>query len=171
MVLTPKLRESVEFLGYSLLLLALVLCAVAGLNTYRNWELVHDWPTADGQIVSADVYQTTAKRLLWRTTVYGVRWLVRYSLDNRIYISSAVLAYQSGNRADIEMRATRLAPGAPVQVRYDPNDHGRIILTGRPVTESNPALVRLLEIAGTAILAGIVLLTYARRRAESTSST
>ncbi|HXZ80311.1 MAG TPA: DUF3592 domain-containing protein [Terriglobales bacterium] len=162
--MTPRARENIEFLGYSLLLLALVLSVVAGLNTYRNWEFVHNLPTVDGQVIGANIYQTTEKLLFWHQTVYVVRWLVRYSLDGRVYVSSAELGYKSGDRVSMEARANRLRPGTKVQVRYDPNEHGRILLSARPISESNPALLTVLEIAGVAILAGIALLTYARRQ-------
>jgi hypothetical protein len=121
----------------------------AGLDLYRNVQVIREWPSTEGEILSGNVTEHRVRRLpLTRREYYqGDRYQYRYSssisygytVDGQGFVSSQISmakkfdAYLStfSGRGDAAYEGTWLAKypvGKHVTVYYDPNDPANALL-------------------------------------------
>lgn len=114
--------------------IALLAMVFAGVEWARGRELAGR-PTAEGRILVAEtVIAPVQGRIVY--TIEAVRLVYGYQVDGRAYESDRIRPGQAPIAAASELGQSLLAdypPGAPVDVRYDPDNPAQaLILTDDP---------------------------------------
>lgn len=98
---------------------------IGGGITYRNAMATQSWPTADGVITFAEIYESRDED----GTSYGLNVSYRYSVNDTPYIGTRIsLADYSSSRSYAQGLLEQYNVDTPVTVFYDPEDPAKSVL-------------------------------------------
>jgi hypothetical protein len=134
----------------------LVLALIAGYFTFvRAYAKLTspDWPVLSGQVLSSSMYQRTGRSRDWCLMLS-----YQYEFGGKLYKSRALGVSVIGDagchreRAVTERRLRRLAPGAPVQISYNPRSPAQaaVFITGLDPLDYFMAMIVLILTGGVA---------------------
>ncbi len=85
------------------------------------------WPTADGNITSAQVTKGTDSH---NTTMYRAEVIYSYQVKDQTFTASKVSFgdYSSSDPSDAEQVVSRYPAGTAVKVHYNPQDYRQVVL-------------------------------------------
>lgn len=153
------LQGFIDLLGAVACLVGVLLLVMAAVNTFLVYNESRSWTTIEGQLVSSDIYQSQMRAVagLRKGTGYGVRYLIRYKVDENVYISSADAGIRSWNRSGMEGPQKAFSPGQKIAIRYHPENVGTIRLVGSNLWTFAPFAWLLLKIGVIVLLVGLAL--------------
>lgn len=141
-------RARVSVLGSIVTLVVLLIVGVwsfmLGLSGYREERLSADWPTAQGEIVSARMNESIAQDETGNMVYYEPRVEYTYSLDGHDYRSQAIRLLgpvQLNNPSAAQNFMKTYHQGARVDVYHDPENPSRAFLVRKPLSIWNPFLL------------------------------
>lgn len=164
--LTPQQQSQASISAFAkLIAFGCTLCAAVML-TFTAWYIyrLHDtlttWPHAQAQVLDAEVYSQRIDLHLPhsqspRSTVYGFRCTVAYSVASHPYQSQADIGYQKGDTRALAAWRDRIHPGDQIEIAYAPTDPTHIRFAGDFTIAYAPALLLLTWIAWLAAIAAM----------------
>jgi hypothetical protein len=170
LLMWPVFSILVVFLGLCTLFVLVVTLAQAWQEHSQSL-----WPLATGRVEKCALAQSSTGR----RQRYRIRCRLSYPVGieqnaANVYSGYApsrdVWQYPPNQIAPLETWIDEHPPGTPIVIRYDPNNHNRVLLTsncmppvGGPRTPSN---IKLLTAVAAAFLVGLIIVRVSRPQAE-----
>jgi hypothetical protein len=158
-----------KLIAFGCALSTVVLLIFTAWFIYRLHDTLTTWPHAQAQVLSTEIYSQLVdlnlpNRQSPRSTVYGFRSQVSYSIDSQTYVSQADIGYQRGDRSEMSSWYTRIQPGDRVEIAYSPSDPTHIRFAGDFSTAYAPALLLLRWIVWLTAIGGLMLVVSRKLR-------
>jgi len=160
--MSDRLRDFLRLLGVGLCLMGLFLLGAAGLLMYRQKAITKGWQSVTGEVVSGAVYSTESNRVGRRGTLYGARWLIRYRIGDALFDSTTNAGFETKDHDAMQKLVDEKPAGSKVELLYNPEDNGRIILAEELLSKNSPVL-KIVESGSACLVIGFVLILVGPR--------
>ena len=162
-----RARDFLTLAGLGLGFLSVFMMASSAYVLWNRYSVTREWTAADAEIVSGTLYSRAAKAeaAIPSAKMWGAHFLVRYHAGAATFDSLADMGYLSASQAEMEHWLHVFQPGSHHIVRYDPNQPGRVVLTGNYFWQTYPGPARIFVAGMVLLLAAAVLIRLARRPA------
>jgi Protein of unknown function (DUF3592) len=179
--LTPnqKTRATIStlarMLAFGCALFTVILLTLSAWITYRLHDILTSWPHVQAQVLSSEIYSQSVtiggpNGSITRSTVYGFRCNVSYSVAARNYQSQVDIGYQNGDRSEMVSWFGRIPRGDRIEIAYSPKDPTHIRFAGDIATAYAPGLLLLRYIAWLAAIGALMFLLSQRLRLPSSDA-
>ena len=136
--------------------MGLFLLGAAGMLMYRQKAITKGWQNVTGEVVSGSVYTVQSNKIGHRGTLYGARWLLRYRVGDSLYDSTTNAGFETKDRDAMQKLVDEKPVGSQVQLLYDPEDNGRIVLAQELLSKNSPVL-KIIESGSVCLVVGFLL--------------
>ena len=146
-------------------MLGIFLLASGAYVLWNRYSTVQKWPAVDATVISGTLYSRAPKSPgIPSAKMWGAHFLVRYQLGPATYDSLTDVGYLSASQSEMEHWLHTYQPGQKIQIRYDPDQPGRVVLAGGSLWQTYPGPIRIIAAGAAAFLLAVFLIRIARRR-------
>jgi hypothetical protein len=163
-----RARDFLTLGGLGLGMLGIVLLASGAYVLWNRHTLIEKWPVVDAQVISGTLYSRTPRSLgpIPSGKMWGAHFLVRFQMGDARFDSLTDVGYLSTSQTEMEHWLHVYPPGSHIQLRYDPNEPGRVVIAGGNLWQRYPGPLRVLLAGAACLFLAVVLIRIARRPAN-----